>query len=139
MAVKMKTGGSATLYHSPQVHYLYRRFNYNDSDPTATQHGKVYVGVLPDKCLPLETYVRVVSSCSLADIIVGTTAAASSAAVVTTADVAAATTGLYVVDRYMGTSVSSDTALYVQFKTTGATMGTVDVWQTFLPALPSTF
>ena len=67
MAVKLKTGRSATLYHSPSVHYLYRRFNYNDYDPSATQLGKAYVGVLPDKCLPLETYVRVNSSCSAAD------------------------------------------------------------------------
>lgn len=139
MAVAMKTRRSATLMHTPSVHYLYRRFNYNDFDPSATQHAKAYVGVLPDKCLPLETYVRVNSSCSAADIIVGTTAAASSAAVVTTADVAAGTTGVYVVDRYYGTSVSSDTAIYVQFKTTGATMGQVDVWQAYLPALPSTF
>lgn len=139
MAVKMKTGRSATLLHDQNIHYIYRRFNFNDYDPSASQHGKAYVGVLPDKCLPLETYVRVNSSCSAADIIVGTTAAASSAAVVTTGDVAAGTTGLYVVDRFYGTSVSSDTAIYVQFKTTGATMGQVDVWQTFLPALPSTF
>lgn len=137
MAVKMKTSRSATLLHDQNIHYIYRRFNYNDYDPSASQTGKAYVGVLPDKCLPLETYVRVNSSCSAADVIVGTSA--SSAALVTTADVAAATTGLYVVDRYYGTSVSSDTAIYVQMKTTGATMGQVDVWQAFLPALPSTF
>jgi hypothetical protein len=139
MAVKMKTGRSATLYHSPQVHYLYRRFNYHDIDQSASGAAKFALGVLPDKCLPLDTYVRVNSSCSAANIIVGTSVAGSSAAVVSTADVLAGTTGVYVVDRYYGTSVSSDTAIYIQTQATGATMGQVDVWQAFLPALPSTF
>lgn len=139
MAVKLKTGRSATLYHSPQVHYLYRRFNFSDIDQTATQPAKFHLGVLPDKCLPLETYVRVNSSCSAANILVGTSVGGSSAAVVSTGDVAAGTTGVYVVDRYYGTSVSSDTALYIMTAASGATMGQVDVWQKFLPALPSTF
>lgn len=140
MAVKLKTGRSATLYHSPQVHYLYRRFNWNDSDPLASQQGKIPVGVLPDKCLPLETYVRVNTAfAGVTDVVIGTSVGGSSAAVASTGDIVGGTTGLYVVDKYMGTAVSSDTALYVQMKTTGATAGQADIWQTFLPALPSTF
>lgn len=140
MAVAMKTGRSATLYHSPQVHYLHRRFNYNDRDPLASQQGKIYVGVYPDKCLPLKAYVRVNTAfAGVTDVVVGTSVAGSSAAVVSTADILGGTTGLYEVDRYMGTTVSSDTAIYVQMKTTGATAGQADIWLTFLPALPSTF
>jgi len=139
MAVKMKTGRSATLYHSPQVHYLYRRFNFNDHDQSVSGAGKIPLGTLPDKCLPLETYVRVNTAFTGANLIVGTSVAASSAAVVSTVDVAAGTTGTYVVDRFVGTAVSSDTALYIQTKATGETVGQADVWQTFLPALPSTF
>jgi hypothetical protein len=139
MAVKLKTGRSATLYHSPQVHYLYRRFNFNDIDQTATRPGVFALGVLPDKCLPLETYVRINSTFTGANLIVGTSVAASSAAVVSTADVAAGTSGVFVVDRYYGTSVSSDTAIYIQTKASGETVGQADVWQAFLPALPSTF
>jgi hypothetical protein len=139
MAIKLKTGRSATLYHSPQVHYLYRRFNFNDIDQSITRPGVHALGVLPDKCLPLETYVRINSSFTGANLIVGTSVAASSAAVVSTADVAAGTSGVYVVDRYYGTSVSSDTAIYIQTKASGETVGQADVWQAFLPALPSTF
>jgi hypothetical protein len=139
MAVKMKTGRSATLYHSPQVHYLYRRFNFNDHDQAVSGAAKVCLGVLPDKCFPLETLIRVTTGFTGANLIVGTSVGGSSAAVVSTNDVTAGTSGAYVVDRYYGTAVSSDTALYIQTKATGETVGQADVWQTYLPALPSTF
>jgi hypothetical protein len=139
MAVKLKTGRSATLYHTPQVHYLYRRFTFNDHDQSVSGAAKVCLGVLPDKCFPLETFVRVTTGFTGANLIVGTSVGGSSAAVVSTDDVAAATSGAYVVDRFYGTAVSSDTALYIQTKATGETVGQADVWQTFLPALPSTF
>jgi hypothetical protein len=139
MAVKMKTGRSATLYHTPQVHYLYRRFTFNDHDQAVSGAAKVPLGVLPDKCVPLETIIRVTTAFTGANLIVGTSVAGSSAAVVSTADVTAGTSGVYVVDRYYGTAPSSDTALYIQTKATGETVGQADVWQMFLPALPSTF
>jgi hypothetical protein len=139
MAVKMKTGRSATLYHTPQVHYLYRRFTFSDHEQSVSGAAKVPLGVLPDKCFPLETFIRVTTAFTGANLIVGTSVAGSSAAVVSTADVAAATSGAYVVDRYYGTAVSSDTAIYIQTKATGETVGQADVWQAYLPALPSTF
>ena len=138
MAVKMKTGRSATQYHTPQVHYLYRRFNFNDHDQSVSGAAKVPLGTLPAHAMPLETYVRVNSSFTGANLIVGTSVAASSAACVSTDDVAAGTTGLYVVDRYMGTFSTLDTALYIQTKATGETVGQADVWQAYLVAYPAT-
>jgi hypothetical protein len=134
MAISVVRTRSARVYHTEQVHYLYQRFNWNDIDQTAVQPGKFYLGVLPANCMPLETIVRVNSSCSAANIIVGTSAAGSSAAVVSTGDVTAATTGTYVVDRYLGTYSTAPVSLYIQTAASGATIGQVDVWQSYLPA-----
>jgi hypothetical protein len=134
MAISVVRTRSARVYHTEQVHYLYQRFNWNDIDQTAVQPGKFYLGVLPANCMPMETYVRVNSSCSASNIIVGTSAAGSSAAVVSTGDVTAATTGTYVVDRYAGTYSTAPVSLYIQTQATGATMGQVDNWQSYLPA-----
>jgi hypothetical protein len=137
MAISVTRTRSARINHgNQQTHYLYQRFNFNDIDQSATQPGKFYLGVLPAHCFPLETYVRVVSSCSAANIIVGTSAAGSSAAVVSTGDVTAATAGAYVVDRYLGTLSTVDVPLYIQTAASGATIGSVDVWQAYLPAFP---
>jgi hypothetical protein len=134
MAISVVRTRSARVYHTEQAHYLYQRFNWNDIDQTAVQPGKFYLGVLPANCMPLETIVRVNSSCSAANIIVGTSAAGSSAAVVSTGDVTAATTGTYVVDRYLGTYSTAPVSLYIQTAASGATIGQVDVWQSYLPA-----
>jgi hypothetical protein len=137
MAISVVRTRSARINHgNQQTHYLYQRFNFSDIDQSATQPGKFYLGVLPAYSFPLETYVRVNSSCSAANIIVGTSAAGSSAAVVSTGDVAAATTGSHVVDRYLGTLSTVDVALYIQTAASGATIGQVDVWQAYLPAFP---
>jgi hypothetical protein len=137
MAISVVRTRSARIHHgNQQTHYLYQRFNFNDIDQSATQPGKFYLGVLPAYSFPLETYVRVNSSCSAANIIVGTSAAGSSAAVVSTGDVAAATTGSHVVERYLGTLSTVDVALYIQTAASGATIGQVDVWQAYLPAFP---
>jgi hypothetical protein len=138
MAVKLKTGRSATQYHTPLVHTLFRRFNFSDHDQSVSGAGKVPLGTLPAFAVPLETYVRVNTAFTGANLIVGTSAAGSSAAAVSTDDVAAATTGTYVVDRYMGTYSSLETALYIQTKATGETVGQADVWQSYLIAYPAT-
>lgn len=137
MAVTLKTGQSARLYHTQQVHYLYSRFNFNSIDQTAAQPAKYYLGVLPAHALPLETYVRINSTFTGNNLIVGTSVAGSSASVVSTAD-SSATTGLYVVDRYYGTYTTTDVPLYIQTKASGETIGQADVWQAFLPAHPAT-
>ncbi len=140
MAVKLKTGQSARLYHSQQVHYLSARFNGFDVDPTVSGAGKFRLGVLPAGSLPLDTYVRVNVAFTSGEIIVGTSAAGSSALVVTTADAAGGTTGTYIVDRYMGTLSTADVPLYIQTKSTGQSNGQVDVWLAYLPPVaPTTF
>jgi tetrahydrodipicolinate N-succinyltransferase len=133
MAISVTRTRSARVYHTEQVHYLYQRFNYNDVAVDATQPGKFYLGVLPANCMPMETYVRVNAAFTGANLIAGTSSAGSSAALVSTADVAG-TTGLYVVDRYMGTYSTAPVSLYIQTKTTGETVGQADVWQAYLPA-----
>jgi hypothetical protein len=137
MAIKMKTGRSATVYHTPQVHYLFRKFNFSDHDQSGSGAGKYSIGTLPASALPLETYVRVNTAFTGRNLIIGTSAAGSSAAVVSTEDVAG-TTGLTVVDRYMGTFSTVDVALFIQTKATGETVGQADVWQAYLPAQPLT-
>ena len=137
MAVAMKAGQSARLYHTQQVHYLYKRWTGSDVDPSST--GKTLVGVLPAACLPLETYVRVNVAFTTGEILVGTSVASSSAAFVTTQDMVSATTGVYVVDRFYGTLTTVDLPVYVQTKSSGQTAaGQVDIWQAYLPASPNT-
>jgi hypothetical protein len=123
---------SARVYHTQQVGFLHRTFNWNDIDQTATQPGVAYVGVLPANCLPMETYVRINTTFDK-DVIVGTSAAGSSGAVVSTNDVVSGTAGVYVADRYMGTYTTTDVPLYVQTATSGATVGQCDIWQAYLP------
>lgn len=129
----------ARIYHTQQVHFLFRRFNFNDIDQSATRPGVFTIGTLPAGALPMETYVRVNTAFTGANVIIGTSAAGSSAVVCSTADVTAGTTGLYVLDRYMGTYSSVDVPLFIQTKASGETVGQADVWQTYLIAGHSTF
>lgn len=139
MSVSVIRTRSARVHHgNQQVHYLHRRFNYNDISQDATQPAKFHLGVLPAHSFPLETYVRINSTFTGANLIVGTSVAASSAAVVSTADVTAGSTGSYVVDRYFGTYSTSDVPLYIQTRASGETVGQADVWQAYLPAYPVT-
>jgi hypothetical protein len=133
MAISVTRTRSARIYHTQQVHYLNRRFNFNDHDPAASGAAKIHLGVLPAHCFPLEVYVRINSSFTGANLIVGTSAAGSSAAVVSTADVAAGSTGSTIVDRYLGTYSTVDVPLYIQTKATGETIGQADVWLAYLP------
>lgn len=138
MAVSVIRTRSARLYHTQQVHFLHRRFNFNDIDQSATQPAKFYLGVLPAHALPLDTYVRVNSAFTGANLIVGTSASGSSAAVVSTGDVTAGTTGTYVVERYFGSYSTVDVPLFIQTKASGETVGQADVWQAYIPANQAT-
>lgn len=137
MAVKVKGSqvGSARVYHTQQVHYLHKTFRFNDSDPAVLAPGTHLVGVLPAQSLPLETYIRINTTFDK-DLCAGTSAAGSSATMLTTIDVDQTSTGLYVVDRLMGTYSSVDVAYYVQCKTSGQTCGNLDIWQAYLVASP---
>lgn len=135
MAVQMKTNQSARLYHTQQVHYLSARFNGLDISPSATGPGKVFLGVLPAGCMPLETIIRVNVAFTSGEVIIGTSAANSSALVATTADSACGTTGTYISDRYKGTLSTADVRLFIQTKSSGQTNGQVDVWLSYLPAV----
>lgn len=138
MAITVLRKQDARVYHTQQVQYLYRNFKFNDISQDATQPAKAYVGVLPANALPLETYVRVNTAFSGGDLMVGTSVAASSGAVVSTQDIVSGTTGVYVVDRFMGTYSTADRALYAQTATSGATAGEADIWVAYLPVLPTT-
>jgi hypothetical protein len=135
MAISVSRTRSARRYHTQQTHYLDKRFNFSDHDQAASGAGKICIGVLPAHSFPLECYVRINSSFTGANLIIGTSAAGSSAAVVSTADVAAGSTGSTIVDRYMGTYSTVDVPLYVQTKATGETIGQADVWLAYLPAV----
>lgn len=138
MALKAKTGQSARVYHTHQVHYLYKRFNGFDIDITATQPGIFALGTLPAHSMPLECVVRVNAAFTSGEILVGTSAAGSSAVVVSTADVANATTGVYISDRYMGTYSTVDVPLFIQTKSSGQSNGQADIWLSYLVAQPAT-
>ena len=138
MAVTVIRTRSARYNQTQNAMYLYQRFNFNDIDQTATQPAKFYLGVLPANAMPLETIVRINSTFTGANVIVGTSASGSSAAVVSTGDVTAGTTGTYIVDRYMGTYSTVDVPLFIQTKASGETVGQADVWQKYLPAYPAT-
>src|SRR5512139_1375093 len=142
MAVKPKTGKSARITGYHNVHYLHRRWAFNSVDPGAAPvqgHPNNYLGVLPADSVSLETYCFVRTAMAGADFIIGTSAAGSSAAVVSTQDVVGGTTGLYKVDRYMGTVSTVDTALYIQAATSGGTAGEVDVFHLYLPVVKTTY
>ena len=136
MSVKLKSGKSAQVYYTQQVHYLHRTFRHNDNDPGVLSPGTNLIGVLPAQALPLETYVRVNTTFDK-DLVAGTSVAASSATMLTTSDVTQGTTGLYVIDRLMGSYSSVDKAFYIQCKTSGATVGNLDIWQAYLPVSPN--
>jgi hypothetical protein len=116
------------------VQYLYKRVTYSDVDQTNSSRFSVaaHIGSLPALCLPLETYVRVVTAFSSGDIVLGTSGSGSSAGVVSTQDVVSGTTGTYVVDRYMGTYSTVDVPIYFYTATTGAGAGVADVWQAYV-------
>jgi hypothetical protein len=139
MSVSVVRTRSARIHHgNQQVHYLYQRFRFNDIPQDVAAPARFSLGVLPAHALPLETYVRINSSFTGANLIVGTSANGSSAAVVSTGDVAAGTTGLTVVDTYLGTYSTVDVPLFIQTATTGETVGQADIWQAYLPAYPAT-
>lgn len=136
MAITVARQRSATLNSAHQtVQYLYARVKYSDVDQANSSRFSVapVIGVLPAHCMPLETYVRVVTAFSSGDLVIGTSDSASSAGVVSTNDIVAGTTGTYVVDRYYGTYSTVDKPLYFYTATTGAGAGVADVWQAFLP------
>ncbi len=134
MAISVVRTRSARVYHTQQTHHLYRRFNFNDIDQATTQPAKFYLGVLPAYAMPKDCTVRINSSFTGANLIVGTSAAGSSAAVVSTADVTAGTTGTYIVDRYTGTYSTVDVPIFIQTKASGETLGQADVWLEYLVA-----
>lgn len=147
MAVKIKHKNgpqSARLTGMQTVHYLHNTFKPSDLTQegvtTADLTCKIKLGTIPAYALALETYVRVNTACTGNVIVVGTSSGASVNDVVSTADVLGATTGLYVVDRYMGTQSTVDQTLYICTITTACTAGLVDIWQTYLPVnQPTTF
>lgn len=138
MSVKLKTGRSARVPGTQSVIWLHRNFKWNDIDPTTPSTGVPggFFGVLPANALPLETYVRINTAFAGADLTVGTTGNLS--ALVSTSDLASGTTGVYVVDRFMGTYSTSDTLLYCACGSSGQTAGEADIWQAYLPVYPST-
>ena len=140
MAVKIKHpygDRSARHTYAQHPHYLHVTFRPSDIPQegvtTAAQTCKVKLGVLPAYSLPLETYVRVNVATTANVVVVGTSSGSAINNVVSTSDVAGATTGLYVVDRYMGTLSTVDQALYVATITTACTAATVDIWQAYIP------
>ena len=122
------------------VQYFYRRFKYSDMDQTNSSRFSVapLFGVLPANCVPLETHVRINVAFSSGDLVIGTSASNSSAALVSTQDLQSGTTGLYVIDRYMGTYSTADVPIYAYTATTGAGAGEADIWQYFVLAGPTT-
>lgn len=138
MAYQTLRTRSARLVHTEQTHFLYRRFNFNSIDQAVTRPGVFCLGVLPAHAMPMECIVRVNSTFTGANLIVGTSVAASSAAVVSTDDVTAGSSGTYVVDRYFGTYSTVDVPLYIQTKASGETVGQADVWLRYMPAFPAT-
>ena len=146
MSVKLKTGVSARTPLGNQGSYLLtKNFKFNMTDTvTAQTTGTTtptvggIVGVLPAYAVPLECYVQVITAFAGSDLRIGTTADLS--AVVSTQDIASATTGVYVVERYMGTVSTVDTAFYCTGATTGMTAGEANIWLHYLPNLtPTTY
>jgi hypothetical protein len=111
----------SSLGDSP-IRYVHRAFSYSDTNTD--------LGDIPANAVPLETYVFVNSSFAGTDLIVGTSVNTSS--VVSTNDLVSKSTGLTVIDRYMGIRSTVGTALYVQCNTTAGSAGQADVWQTYL-------
>ena len=146
MAVKMKTGVSARQNVGSQGPYLltkYFKFNMTDQ-VTAQTTGSTsptvggLMGVLPAYAVPLECYVQVITAFTSGDLRVGTTS--DLGAVVSTQDLASGTTGVYVVDRFMGTVSTTDVPLYCTTATTGAGAGEANIWLHYLPNLtPTTY
>ena len=137
MAVKLKTGVSARIPPNQGVYYLSKNFKFSMTDQVVAQTtGSTtptvggLMGVLPAYAIPLETYVQVITAFSSGDLRVGTTA--DLGAVVSTADLASGTTGLYVIDRYMGTVSTADVPFYCTTATTGAGAGEANIWMSFL-------
>lgn len=139
MSVKLKTGMSArqlTATQSP--HYLNKYYKYNMTDQvTAQTTGSTsptlagIMGVLPAYAIPLQLYVNVFTAFSSGNLKIGTTADLST--LCSTNDVASGTTGLYVVDRYMGTVSTVDTVFYCVTDTTGCGAGEASIWLQYLP------
>ncbi len=128
------------------VQYMWRRFKFSDIDQNNSSRFSIapVFMVLPANCVPLETYVRINTAFSSGDLIIGTTIVNGSTAgvttnsVVSTQDVASGTTGMYVVDRFMGNYSTSDVPFYAYTATTGTGAGEADVWQAFMLAGPTT-
>lgn len=146
MAVKLKTGASAQQAIGHQApYYLFKNYKYNMTDTaTAQTTGSTSptvggrMGVLPAYAVPLECYVQVVTAFSSGDLRVGTTSDLS--ALVSTQDLASGTTGVYVIDRYMGTVSTADQTFYCTNATTGTGAGEANIWLHYLPnQVPSTY
>jgi len=146
MAVKLKTGVSARVPVSMQsVPFLQKYFKFNMHDQTVAQTtgstsppASAILGVLPAYSVPMQLFVRVNTAFSSGDLKIGTTADLST--MCSTMDLASGTTGLYVIDRYMGTFSTADVTLYCVTATTGAGAGDADIWLTYLPNVyPTTY
>lgn len=146
MAVKLKTGVSARQAIGHQAPYYlnkYYKFNMTDqvtAQTTGTTSPTVagLMGVLPAYAVPLQLYVHVFTAFSGGNLKIGTTADLSTLA--STSDVVSGTTGLYVVDRYMGTISTADQTFYCVTDTTGATAGEANIWLHYLPnQIPTTY
>lgn len=144
MAVKVKHrlgDQSARINSSQTVQYLHATFSPSDIPQTgvttAAQTCKFKLGVLPAYAMPLETYVRVNVAATANVLVVGSSSGSKINDVVSTSDVLGATTGTYVVDKWMGTLSTVDQALYVATITTGCTGpnngGQFDIWQAYIP------
>ena len=135
MAVKLKIGGSPRMplgQQSPAFLNKYFKYNMIDqSTPSTTSVPGALVGVLPAYSIPLQAYIRVNTAFANGDLKIGTTSDAST--LCSTADLLSGTTGLYVVDRYMGTFSTVDVTFYAATGTSGATAGDADIFLTYIP------
>lgn len=145
MAVKLKTGVASRFPvaqdGSPAIMRKYFKFNMIDNTTpmttgTTTPTITGQFGTLPAYSIPLQLYVRVNTAFSSGNIKIGTTADLST--LCSTADVASGTTGLYVVDRYMGTFTTVDQVFYIVTDTSGTGAGDADICMTYLPMANNT-
>lgn len=130
MAITVLRNKTARDIHYQQNSFLYSRFNFNDVDVTTTT-PKVYLGVLPANCMPKECIIRINTSFDK-DFTIGTTVSASQVA--TSFDFVRGTTGTYEVDRAYGNLTTTDMPVFIQFQSTGATIGQADIWLQYVQA-----
>ena len=133
MAITVSRTKSARTAYEQDAAVTYTRVKF--STPQIDVAAKVFVGVLPQDCLPLDVVVRINSTWNK-DLIIGTSGSASGAA--SSLDIQAGTTGVYVTDRlalnFASGTTAGDVPLYVQTATTGPTVGEADIWIRYIPA-----